>query len=117
MSRDHKGGRFTQCRRLVHPANAHYNGLESQELIHAALIDKFLASYHSVHFDVKYLSSLKDADDRDPLNDVIHISPDDDDDVDIIWDTLREGLSNEDSAKFKPLIEFGRSRTEVGFNG
>ena len=91
--------------------------LKPKELSHAALVDKFLASYLPVNFDVTYLLSLKDADDRDSLNDIIHISPNDDDDVNLIWDTLREGLSNEDAAKFKSLIEFGRSRTEVRFRG
>ena len=58
--------------------------LKPTELTHTALVDKFLASYIPVNFDITYLLSINDADDRDSLKDIIHISPNDDDNVNLI---------------------------------
>jgi len=88
-------------------------GLKENELTHGILVDRFLERYNPVSCDRSYLLALKSSTGKRALNDDIHLSETNEADVNLLWSTLREYLSNDDLTKFHALLEFGRENTEI----
>jgi len=86
---------------------------ESEILMHEALVDRFLSKYILESCKPSYLLSLKSATDRRSLNAAIHLSRDSKEDIKLIRETMCEVLSNEDSARFLALLDFGRGISQV----
>ena len=89
----------------------------SDNVTHAVLVQQFLDNYIPLDCDISYLASLKHSEVRDEASRMIHISSRNDYEVNVMWEALKDCLSNDDAKKYKSLIKFGRGITKVRYRG
>jgi hypothetical protein len=89
----------------------------SDNVTHAVLIRRFLDKYIPLDCDISYLVSLMQSEIRNEAIKMIHISCENDDEVNLMWEALKDRLSNDDAKKYRSLIKFGRGIMEVRYRG
>lgn len=80
-------------------------------------IDFFLRNYEAPGVPKEYLLSLRHSSVRQSANDYVHMSPDDANAVDIMWNSLSRMLTAEERDKYRALMQFGRGLTSVRYVG
>jgi hypothetical protein len=86
------------------------------EMPHRDTIDFFLRNYEAPGVPKEYLLSLRHSSVRQIAID-FHVSPDDADAVDIMWNSLSRMLTTEQRDKYRALMQFGRGLTSVQYVG
>jgi hypothetical protein len=87
------------------------------ELPHRETIDFFLRNYEAPGVPKEYLLSLRHSSVRQTAIDYVHMSPDDADAVDSMWNSLSRMLTTEERDKYRALMQFGRGLTSVRYVG
>ena len=84
---------------------------------HRETIDFFLRNYEALGVPKEYLLSLRHSSVRQTAVNYVHMSPDDADAVDSMWNSLSRMLTTEERDKYRALLQFGRGLTSVRYVG
>jgi hypothetical protein len=100
-------------------------GLESDKRIaklpsetpHREKIAHFLKNYEAEGVKKECLLSLRHSSVRQTAIDIIHMSPDDADTANIMWNSISKMLTEEEKVKYRALMQFGRGLTTIRYIG
>ena len=73
-------------------------------------VRKFFSAYVPLNIPKKHLESLAHSDVRKAADEVVHLDITKDDDVRVMWSSLKQQLSEEESQKYRLLMEFAQDK-------
>ena len=89
-------------------------GKDADDMNNSEVTDWFLRDFKCTN---PYLKDFYKSADRRIANDLIYFHPDDDENVQRMRNSLAESLDNEEAAKYKRLLDFGRGREAIHYRG
>jgi len=93
-------------------------GKTADGMNNSAVINLFLQKYElPFSFNTAHLSALYHSRDRKTANSLIHITPEDTEEVSLMWESLTDSLDNADVIKYQALMEFGSGLITCKYRG
>jgi hypothetical protein len=73
-------------------------------------VRKFLSTYIPLNIPKKHLESFAHSDVRKAANEVVHLDITEDDDIRVMWSSLKQQLNQEEAQKYRLLMEFAQDK-------